>query len=105
MIDPAKVMHKIDNDDFAINFRDAFISNEHVKLLREIFKNVDYKNLDAINKALVDFFKQTKFYIKVIDNPINETEKAINDDSMKRISHITNYFSDESFTSDCHYYE
>jgi hypothetical protein len=105
MIDPAKVMHKIDNDDFAINFRDAFISNEHVKLLREIFKNVDYKNLDAINKALIDFFKQTKFYIKVIDNPISETEKEINEDSMKRINHITNYFSDASFTSDCHYYE
>jgi hypothetical protein len=58
MIDPAKVMHKIDNDDFAINFRDAFISNEHVKLLREIFKNVDYKNLDE-TIALWQSWKQS----------------------------------------------
>lgn len=105
MIDPAKVMHKIDNDDFAINFKDAFMSDIHVKLLREMFKNVDYENLDAINKALIDFFKETKFYIKVIDNPINSAEKEINKDSLERINYITNYFSDTSFTSDCHYYE
>lgn len=105
MIDPAKVMHKIDNDDFAINFRDAYMSNSHVKLLRDIFANVDYKNLEEIKNSLIDFFKKTNIYIKVIDIPVNKLEKEVNKDSLKRIDYIASYFADTSFTSDCHYYE